>query len=303
MSLSLNGETVPNDGYVLVSDIGTDNNNALLCNTDRSDCCRGGDHPNGIAQGRWYRPDGMEVMSFTIEYAADPTQARNFFYRSRGTGIVRLHRRGIPPQSQRGHFRCVIPDASGTNVTLYVNIGESCCIIMNHGHYTNIHLFHTILVDMIPPPTTPPPLTTTTQSPPPITTRPATTTQPRITAPPPDTTAPPATTVSPPSPSISVLPITSSGTNTAGESYRLECSVTVTGSTDTPTITWLDDGVEIPSTDPTRIVSMTTGSPGSYSSTLMFNPLRASDAGTYTCRTILGSATDSASFDVTVRGK
>ena len=81
------------------------------------------------------------------------------------------------------------------------------------------------------------------------------------------------------------------------------CSVTVTGSTDTPTITWLDDGVEIPSTDPTRIVSMTTGSPGSYSSTLMFNPLRASDAGTYTCRTILRSATDSASFDVTVRGK
>ena len=121
MFLSLNGETVPNDGYVLVSNIGTDIN-ALLCNTDRSDCCTGGDHPNGIAQGHWYFPDGTEVMSFTIEDAANPT--RNFFSRSRGTGIVRLSRRGNPPQSQRGRFRCVIPDASGMDVTLFVNIGE-----------------------------------------------------------------------------------------------------------------------------------------------------------------------------------
>ena len=174
---------------------------------------------------------------------------------------------------------------------------------MNHGHYTNIHLFHTILVDMIPPATTPPPLTTTTQSPPPITTRPATTTQPRTTAPPPDTTAPPATTISPPSPSINVLPITSIGTATAGESYSLKCSVTVTGSTDTPTITWLDNGVEISSSDPTRMVSMTTGSPGSYSSTLMFNPLSASDAGLYTCRAVLGSAVDTETMDVTVQSE
>ena len=124
MSLSLNGKTVPNDSYVLVSDIGTENNNALLCNTDRSDCCRSGDHPNGIAQGHWYRPDGIEVMSFTTEDAANPGPPRNFFYRSRGTRIVRLSRRGNPPQSQRGRFRCVIPDASGMDVTLYVNIGE-----------------------------------------------------------------------------------------------------------------------------------------------------------------------------------
>ena len=123
MSLSLDGETVPNDSYVIASNIGVDNNNALLCNTDRSDCCRGGDHPDGTtAQGHWYRPDGMEVMSFTIEDMADPT--RNFFFRNRGTGIVRLSRRGNPPQSQRGRFRCVLPDTSGMDVTLFVNIGE-----------------------------------------------------------------------------------------------------------------------------------------------------------------------------------
>ena len=121
MHLSLNGVTVPNEGYVLASNIGG-GNNALLCNTIRSDCCRGGDHPNGIAQGHWYRPDGTEVVSFTAENMADSTN--NFFSRDRGTGIVRLNRNGDPLQSQRGHFRCVIPDVNGMDVTLYVNIGE-----------------------------------------------------------------------------------------------------------------------------------------------------------------------------------
>ena len=93
---------------------------AILCNTDRSDCCRGVDNPISIAQGHWYRPDETEVMSFTIEDAANP--AGDFFSRSRSIGSVRLNRIGSPPQ--RGHFRCVIPDASGTDLTLYVNIGE-----------------------------------------------------------------------------------------------------------------------------------------------------------------------------------
>ena len=77
---------------------------------------------------------------------------------------------------------------------------------------------------------------------------------------------------------------TSSGTNTAGETYSLVCSVTVTGSTDQPTITWSDDDAQITS-DSSRTVSATTsdGSNG-YSSILTFNPLSASHAGNYTCR-------------------
>ena len=128
-------------------------------------------------------------------------------------------------------------------------------------------MFHTIIVDMIP------------------------------------TITPPITQSPPPSPSLDGVTITSSGTATVGERYSLMCSVTLTGSTDTPTITWMDDGVEIPSTDPTRMVSMTTGSAGSYTSTLTFNPLAASHAGRYTCRATLGSAMDIASRTVTVQGK
>ena len=97
--------------------------------------------------------------------------------------------------------------------------------------------------------------------------------------------------------------ITSSGTATAGESYSLECTVTVTGSDDQPTITWLDNDTEITSTA-TRMVSGITGSAGSgYSSTLMFTPLRASDAGTFICRATLGNVASSKDVEVAVQGK
>ena len=107
---------------------------------------------------------------------------------------------------------------------------------------------------------------------------------------------------SPPPVSITVASVTPSGDNTVGESYSLECTVTVTGSTDQPTITWLDNGTEIISTT-ARMVSGVTGSAGSYSSTLTFSPLRASDAGMFMCRASLGNVTNSQAYDVAVLGE
>ena len=84
-------------------------------------------------------------------------------------------------------------------------------------------------------------------------------------------------------PSISVS-ISASGSNTAGQTYRLVCSATVTGSTDQPTFTWLDP---INNTVPSGIVN-TTGS----MSTLTFSPLAVSHAGNYTCRVTAGGVTE-----------
>ena len=114
--LSLRGVTIPNEGYVLAMDINF-GDTGLHCYTDRSDCCSASD---GAAQGHWYRPDWTQVGSFTQEKTNDPST--NFFSRDRTTGVVRLNRRGNPPQ--RGRFRCEIPNADGTLVNLYVNIGE-----------------------------------------------------------------------------------------------------------------------------------------------------------------------------------
>ena len=108
------------------------------------------------------------------------------------------------------------------------------------------------------------------------------------------TTAPP-TTSPPPMLTVSITP---SGTSTAGEAYSLVCSVTVTGSTDTPTITWLDP---MDNQVPSEMVS-TTGS----MSTLTFSPLSTSHAGTYTCRATVGEQMQSNTsevVDVTVQGE
>ena len=121
VNLTLNGETIPNDSYVLVTDISV-YNSSLHCHTDRSGCCRGIDAPDGAAQGHWYRPNGTQVRSFALEEAINFRATRNFFYRNRGVGVVRLNRIGTPPE--RGRFCCEVPNADGANVTVYVNIGE-----------------------------------------------------------------------------------------------------------------------------------------------------------------------------------
>ena len=98
-----------------------------------------------------------------------------------------------------------------------------------------------------------------------------------------------------PSPPSITVSITASGTNTAGETYSLECSATVTGSTDQPTITWLDP---MNNPVPSEMVT-TTGS----MSTLTFNPLSASHAGTYMCRATVGGAVQYAAEAILVESE
>ena len=88
------------------------------------------------------------------------------------------------------------------------------------------------------------------------------------------------------------ISITTSGTNIAGETYSLECSATVIGSTDQPTITWLD-----PMNNPVPSEMVTTA--GS-TSTLTFNPLAASHAGTYMCGGMVVHSIQTISIDITV---
>ena len=85
------------------------------------------------------------------------------------------------------------------------------------------------------------------------------------------------------------------GVNTAGETYSLQCSVTVTGSTDQPTITWLD-----PMNSPVLSDMVTTT--GNVK-TLMFSPLEASHAGNYTCSAKVGDAVQIATEDVRVQSE
>ncbi len=92
---------------LLITDIG-EGDNALLCVTDNTECCRtGGD-------GEFFYPDDTAV-GFSIS---------NSLYRNRGEQVIRLNRRNsaTPPL---GRYRCDILDASGVSRSIFINIGIS----------------------------------------------------------------------------------------------------------------------------------------------------------------------------------
>ena len=86
----------------------SENENALLCKTDREDCC--GTPPNRF--GEFYYPSGVQV----------PIRSRGQgFYRNRGEQEIRLHRReGVTTPT--GRFRCQIPNARGDLQTIYIEL-------------------------------------------------------------------------------------------------------------------------------------------------------------------------------------
>ena len=112
MYLSLNGDNIPNHGYVVISNIGTTSDTALLCNTNYL--------PSGNG-GSWYVPDGSTVGSF----AGVGTTGADFG-RTRGPGLVRLIRNsaatGTPTE---GIYSCTVQDDTLTLQTVYVGLYNS----------------------------------------------------------------------------------------------------------------------------------------------------------------------------------
>ena len=112
MYISLNGDNIPNNGYVVISDIGTTNDIALLCNTNRSPT------GSGNSGGNWFVPDGSAVGSLS-----DVGTTGADFGRTRAPGLVRLIRNsaatGTPTE---GIYRCEIQDDT---MTVYVGLYNS----------------------------------------------------------------------------------------------------------------------------------------------------------------------------------
>ena len=111
MYLSLNGDNIPNHGYVVISNIGTTSYTALLCNTNYI--------PSGTNGGNWYVPDGTPVGGVgSIDVPG--------FSRNRGPGLVRLIRNsaatGTPTE---GIYSCTVQDDTMTLQTVYVGLYNS----------------------------------------------------------------------------------------------------------------------------------------------------------------------------------
>jgi hypothetical protein len=114
LHFELGGTTYLNNSVVLVSNIGEEDD-ALLCTTDNQECCTN-------RQGEFHYPDGSQVPTFS---------AGQDFYRNRGSQFIRLNRRN-GALSPTGRYRCDIPDASGNTQSIFISVGEFCCMHAAH---------------------------------------------------------------------------------------------------------------------------------------------------------------------------
>ena len=123
--LSLNGVVIPNNGYVLISNICTvGDDTALLCHTNRpADIPGGTDGMN--SGGAWFAPgrtrvDGNEVPGFR---------------RNRGSMVVRLFRNTASDPPVEGIYYCQIEEDTNmvhiVSVGLYNSVGGNVYIHMH----------------------------------------------------------------------------------------------------------------------------------------------------------------------------
>ena len=104
--LSLNGTVIPNHGYVIISGVGSTNDFALLCHTNRPPFYDG-----AHSGGNWWAPTGTRVFVTDVPGVT----------LSRDPMVVRLKRRtiGTPPE---GIYQCTIDDAALTPQMVYVGL-------------------------------------------------------------------------------------------------------------------------------------------------------------------------------------
>ena len=111
--LSLNDDIIPNHGYVVINDIGSTNNTALICHTNRLATITniGGSTNSG---GDWVAPNGVKV-DFTGTIVPG-------FRRDRGPMMVRLLRNTATDPPSEGIYHCLVEDDTLTEQTVYVGL-------------------------------------------------------------------------------------------------------------------------------------------------------------------------------------
>ena len=119
MYLSLNEDIIPNHGYVVISDIGSTDDTALICNTNRPPPFNGNDNSGGD----WFAPSGTRVnVNDVLE-----------FRRSRASMMVRLLRNNVNDLPSEGIYQCLVEDDTFTTQTVSVGLynnggGASTCM-------------------------------------------------------------------------------------------------------------------------------------------------------------------------------
>ena len=108
--LSLNGDIIPNHGYVVISDIGSTDNTALICHTNRPATHDSNNNYN--SGGIWFAPDLTRVNRNDVPG----------FVHNRGPMVVRLWRSIAHNPPAEGMYLCEVKDTSEISQTVYVGL-------------------------------------------------------------------------------------------------------------------------------------------------------------------------------------
>ena len=109
MHLTLKNKHIPNNGTVVIDDIGSTDEMALLCHTNNP--------PSPVTRtsgGDWFGPDGKRVGD--VKKSDVPG-----FVRNRSPNVVRLKRLSTTTPSE-GIYKCVIQDDTRVKQTVYVGL-------------------------------------------------------------------------------------------------------------------------------------------------------------------------------------
>ena len=108
--ISMNGDIIPNHGYLVIDDIGSTDATALLCNTNRPP------YGAGDSGGDWFTPDGARV-------GHSGNNAVPGLVRNRDPNVVRLLRyNSATDPAAEGIYWCTIWDADEKPQLAYVGL-------------------------------------------------------------------------------------------------------------------------------------------------------------------------------------
>ena len=114
LSLEFNSEDLPDNSLVVLTDIGEEETNILLCRTSRTDCCSPSETSSNMRIGNWYAPDGSVVPDLNTT-----AQSGVGFYQERQAQSIALYRKSNTT-SPEGLYRCEIPGDSSAYIGLYL---------------------------------------------------------------------------------------------------------------------------------------------------------------------------------------
>ena len=110
----LSGRVLANNSIVTDEEIGSKDNQALLCYTNLTECCHS-THQRPVL-GQWYDPTGNVVQKMY-----DAISNNLSVYRNRGPSVVRLFRvmnKTLPS----GIFKCEVNDANGSLQSVHIGV-------------------------------------------------------------------------------------------------------------------------------------------------------------------------------------